>query len=142
MKIFGQNLKILSNRIIWAPIDREKSIFEKKMSRSPFLTTQNTSFSKIHNFCKVQLFSKRFSDYDREFPVLFYKNKKNFWSTRGFPFFDLSHGNRLLERYYMHDFFGTWLKKWVLKSSIRKSLVDILLRVQNQKILSILCQNS
>ena len=76
MKIFGQNLKILSNRIIWAPIDREKSIFEKKMSRSPFLTTQNTSFSKIHNFCKVQLFSKRFSDYDREFPVLFYKNKK------------------------------------------------------------------
>ena len=49
------------------------------MSIFPFLKSQNTTFSKIHNFWLVQHFSKRLSDYGREFQVLFYKNiKKNF----------------------------------------------------------------
>ena len=36
MKIFGQNLNIMSNRFIWIPIDREKSVFKKIMPGSAF----------------------------------------------------------------------------------------------------------
>ena len=76
MKNFGINSNFMTNRVVWAPIDREKSNFKKIMSGWPFSTSQNTTFSKIHNFWWVKLFFKRFSDYGREMKVLFYENKK------------------------------------------------------------------